>query len=395
MRDGSSRDGVGWIVAVLATIGLVGLTFGATSPLVSALLEERGASEYFTASVTVALAIAVIIASPLAGRWVARAGVRRVQAVGIVGQAVGFVAVGLALDHEYRTLPGVRFVLGVFGTMCWVSTEVALLAGVRAGVRGRVMALYGVSMTGGFSAGVFLSSRLYDVLGTQVFVVMALFSVVPLALGLVALRGHDTGSDERARAEVPALPWGPIALAIAGSALFGFVDTAMGSQFPVEGQRLGLSRTTAVDLVGLVILGEVLVQLPAGWLADRRGAPFVLGVCAVVGVIAAAFAAFAAQGPVGDTLHRAALFATGAALGAAYPSSLKLLAERVTPEQLPVANGRFAAFFGVGALGGPLLAAVLVDFAGRTDLLGLALPIVTAVGFLALAPLLYGDRAYR
>ncbi len=394
MSSPGERSGVAWIAAVLATMALVGMTFGATSPLVSALLEERGASEYFTASVTVALAIAVIFASPLAGKWVARVGVRRVQAIGIVGQALGFVAVGLALDHEYRALPGVRFIIGVFGSMCWVATEVALLAGVRAGVRGRVMALYGISMTDGFAVGVFVSSRLYDALGTQVFAAIAVFSIVPLVLGLVALRGHEIGSDDSGKpGQAP--PWGPIALAIAGSALFGFAETAMGSQFPVEGQRLGLSRTAAVDLVGFVVLGEVLIQLPAGWLADRRGAPFVLGVCAALGIAGAALAAFAARGPLGGALHASALFAIGASFGAAYPSSLKLLAERVTPDQLPVANGRFAAFFGVGALGGPLLAALLVDLAGRADLLGFALPTVTAVGFLALAPLIYADRAFR
>lgn len=394
MDAGAGKDGYGWVVAVLATIGLVGLTFGASSPLVSALLEEGGASEYFTASVTVALAVSIFIASPIAGRLVTRHGVRRIQAIGIVGQAVGFAMVGLALEYEHLALPVVRFALGVAGSMCWVATEVALLAGVRAAVRGRVMALYGMSMTGGFTAGVFLSPRLFDLLGTGAFFAVAAFSVVPLVLGLSALRDHEVrGGGPTKPAVFPA--WGPIALALAGSALFGFVDTAMGSQFPVEGQRIGLSRTAAVDLVGFVVLGELIVQLPAGWLSDRRGAPFVLGACSIVGVAAAVLAAYAARTAPGDTLHSIALLGIGGAIGAAYPASLKLLGDRVTAEELPVANGRFAAFFGVGAFFGPLLAAGLVDVGDRTGLLGLAIPTAMGLGFAVMLPLLVIDRRLR
>jgi len=60
--------------ALILSLFFVGVSFGGSSPLVSSILESRGASEYFTGGVVAMLSLGLAIASPWAGRLVDRLG---------------------------------------------------------------------------------------------------------------------------------------------------------------------------------------------------------------------------------------------------------------------------------------------------------------------------------
>ena len=381
------------MVALLGSLFVVGLSFGAGAPLVSAILEQRGFSEYFTGAVGAVLAVAVAASSPWVGRLVERHGPRRVNLLGIVTQAVGFVAVGLALaSNEWLLFPA-RLWLGFAATLTFVAAEVALLRGVRPAVRGRVMAAYGAATGSGFATGVWLADLTYDVIGLWCF---GLVAAIALMVWPLAARGLREPADEPAMrsSDQPSqepLPWAPLLLTLSGAFIYSAVDAAMTGAYPVEGQRLGLSRGQALNIVGLVVLGSVAAQPLFGWLADRWDTLRTLATIALLGLASAlATGLLATRGSSLPWLGVGFLF-LGTAIGGSYPVCLKLLAERVADHHLARANARFGATYGYAALIGPLAGAAGIDVAERTGHLGWALPGLCAVLFIAVLPLLWWD----
>src|SRR3546814_1848839 len=49
----------------------------------------------------------------------------------------------------------------------------------------------------------------------------------------------------------------------------GLVDSAFFTFMPLYGLRVGLSHEAAITLLTAVLAGNVLLQVPLGWLADR------------------------------------------------------------------------------------------------------------------------------
>jgi MFS family permease len=90
IEDGRRNLPTASVLALIGSMLLVGISFGAVAPLVSAILEIRGFSEYFTGGVTAILAVGITISSTHVGRLVDSYGTRRINALGIIGQALGF-----------------------------------------------------------------------------------------------------------------------------------------------------------------------------------------------------------------------------------------------------------------------------------------------------------------
>lgn len=436
------------VVALISSMLLVGTSFGAVAPLVSAILENRGFSEYFTGSVTAILALAIALCSPWVGRLVERHGTRRINAIGIIGQAAGFAGLGVALATTEVLLFPIRFWLGVAATMTFVAAEVALLHGVPEKIRGRVMAAYGSALGVGFMLGVFASDRAYDWMGLWCFGLVAVIGIGIAPIAYQGLRGEfgeplprtewarvspppkmnstcqDAESQKigrdflcrliaplRLRMNVFAFPqktgaqrstqrtqmdWRPLWIALYGAVIFGALDTAISGTYPVEGQRLGLSRSEALYIVGVMALGLVCGQPLGGWFADKFGARMVLGIVAIWGVIGSLAAGFASRLILeGNKTWTAVTFAAiGTAVGGSYPLSLKIMGDRTAPEKLPMVNARFSAMYGYAALVGPIISAFGIDMMESLGCLGWAVPGLSGLTLATLLPLVIWDRRH-
>jgi len=394
----------GAVIALIFSMLLVGASFGAVAPLVSAILENRGFSEYFTGGVTAILALGIAVSSSYVGRLVERYGTRRINTLGILGQAVGFVGLGLALATKEILLFPVRFELGVAATMTFVAAEVALLRGVPEKIRGRVMAAYGSSLGVGFMFGVFASDVAYERLGLWCF---GLVAAIGAGIAFIANHGlrsrvgdslpqtqiHSTISPS---ANDTKIDWRPLWIVLYGAVVFGSLDTAISGTYPVEGQRLGLSRSEALNIVGFMALGLVVSQPRCGWLADKFGSRLVLGFLATLGVAVSLAAGFAARLiPAGNTIRAAVTFAgIGAAVGGGYPISLKIMGDRTPSVKLPIVNARFSGVYGLASLIGPLLAAFGIDVMENLGYLGWAVPGLAGLTLAMLLPLVMWDRKF-
>ncbi len=383
---------------------LVGVSFGAVAPLVSAILEIRGFSEYFTGGVTAILAVGIAISSTHVGRMVERYGTRRINALGIIGQAIGFAGLGVALATEEILLFAVRFWLGASATMTFIAAEVALLRGVPEKIRGRVMAAYGSALGVGFMLGVFASDLAYEWMGLWCFGLVAAIGIAIAPIAYRGLRGEfgdplpqtKTNSTQTPVASDTKFDWRPLWIALYGAVVFGSLDTAISGTYPVEGQRLGLSRSESLHIVGLMALGLVMGQPLSGWLADKFGVRGVLGSLAGFGVAASIAAGFASRLILAGNKTWAAVtfILIGVAVGGTYPLSLKIMGDRTPPEKLPMVNARFSGTYGYASLAGPLISAFGIDMMESFGYLGWAVPGLAGLTLAVLLPLVVWDQRY-
>jgi MFS family permease len=388
--------------AVILSLFFVGVSFGGSSPLVSALLEARGASEYFTGGVVAMLSLGLALMSPVAGRLVDRFGPRPVNVAGLLLQGVGFAALGLALATDVRLLLAARLWLGIAASLTFVAAEYALLKGTRVSHRARVMAAYGAGFGLGFMVGVFVGNRAFDELGLVSF---ALPSGIAIAIAPLAFWGMRALADDRSKSareterkrRKAALPVRPLLLAMYGAVVYAVLDIAMTGTYPIEGQRLGLSRESSLDVVGWMAFGTIAIQPLAGSLADRMGTRRLLYALAALGAAASVAAGIASASglPQALTPATAAFVLVGAAVGGIFPVSLSLLGERTPAELLSRANAVYSAVFGYASLAGPIVAVSFIDIAQRMGILGWAVPSLALVTFGAALPLALVDRGSR
>lgn len=380
--------------ALILSLFFVGVSFGGSSPLVSSILESRGASEYFTGGVVAMLSLGLALASPWAGRLVDRIGPRPVNVAGILLQGVGFAGLAAALATDERLLLPARLWLGIAAALTFVAAEYALLKGTRPSHRGRVMAAYGAAFGSGFMLGVFLGNRAFDVFGLAGFLVLTGVAVLITPLAFWGMRGMALDSPPSLEAGRAPLPIRRLFFALYGAVVYAVLDVAMIGTYPVEGQRLGLSRVQSLDVVGWMALGTVAIQPFAGWLADAVGKRRVLLGLAGLGFVASAAAgAISSLGlPEGLTAATIAFVFVGAAVGGIFPVSLALLGERTPPALLSRANAAFSTVFGYASLVGPMIAALFIDLVEGLGLLGWAVPALALVTFGVVLPLAVIDR---
>jgi len=380
--------------ALILSLFFVGVSFGGSSPLVSSILESRGASEYFTGGVVAMLSLGLALASPWAGRLVDRIGPRPVNVAGILLQGVGFAGLAAALATDERLLLPARLWLGIAAALTFVAAEYALLKGTRPSHRGRVMAAYGAAFGSGFMLGVFLGNRAFDVFGLAGFLVLTGVAVLITPLAFWGMRGMVLDSPPSLETGRAPLPIRRVFFALYGAVVYAVLDVAMIGTYPVEGQRLGLSRVQSLDVVGWMALGTVAIQPFAGWLADAVGKRRVLLGLAGLGFVAsaAAGAISSLRLPEGLTAATIAFVFVGAAVGGIFPVSLALLGERTPPALLSRANAAFSTVFGYASLVGPMIAALFIDIVEGLGLLGWAVPALALVTFGVVLPLAVLDR---
>jgi MFS family permease len=256
------------------------------------------------------------------------------------------------------------------------------------------MAAYGAAFGSGFMLGVFLGNRAFDAFGLAGFLVLAGLAVLITPLAFWGMRGMALEAPASLETGRAPLPIRRVYFALYGAAVYAVLDVAMIGTYPVEGQRLSLSRVQSLDVVGWMALGTVAIQPFAGWLADAMGKRRVIVGLAGLGCMASAAAGAISSQRLPEALTAAtiAFVFVGAAVGGIFPVSLALLGERTPPALLSRANAAFSTVFGYASLVGPMIAALFIDVAEGLGLLGWAVPALALATFGVVLPLALFDR---
>lgn len=332
--------------AVTGAVVLVGLALGLSLPLVSLRLDGWGYGPFAIGVMAAMPALGVLFGARLAARLAGLCGTPRSLQASLLLSAASVAA--LALWPAYGLWLGLRLLLGVSLTVVFVLGEswINQLAAER--WRGRLVALYGT----GFALSQLCGPLLLSVLGTAgdqgfwLAVGLLVFGVLLLlgrggapVVGRQALAGGGLWTFCR---DQPAIAWAVV--------LFAAFDVLVLTLLPVYLLREGIAQASALRMLGAVVLGNALLQLPLGLLADRLPRAALFRGCGLV--------LLGASLGLPLLLHTSLVWLLlpllGASAGGLYTLALVLVGARYRDAALVRANAHIALLWGLGCLLGPL-----------------------------------------
>ncbi len=351
-----------WVL--IASAFVIALGFGLITPVLPQFAQSFGVGATASSVVVSAFAFFRLVFAPGGGRLIARLGERPVYLMGLVIVAISTGATAFA--QTYWQLLLFRGLGGIGSVMFTVSAVALMIRLAPPSIRARVSSAYASAFLIGGIGGPVVGGLLGN-LGLRVpFIVYAVALLVAASVVAVFLGGTSLRADERAAA-LPAMTfregWNDSAYRAAvgsgfanGWANFGvrnailplFAAVVIGKQPWVAGMALAVF--AAGNAVGLTV---------AGRMSDRIGRkPFIISGLVVSG-LATAVTGFSTNLP---TLVVLSVIA-GLGSGALNPAQQASLADVIGRER----NGgpALAAFqmsMDTGAIIGPIVAGVLVDF---------------------------------
>lgn len=358
------------LMALFASVFSFGISFGGLVPWIALVLEGRGTDETVIGIVSAANPVGVLLAAPLVPLIVRRFGAADAMLLsGVVS------VVSIALLPVFDSIAAwlvLRLVSGLAGAVPWVVTEtwINVVAGDR--MRGRVIAFYAAVLAAGFVAGPVILTIVGLEGLTPVLSFMALQAVALIPIFLVRAFSPDlglagTGGLAKLLLAMPVL--------LAAAFLAGAVDTSFFSFLPIWGTRSGLGETFAISLLSIFVAGNILMQVPLGWLADVVGYRRVLAACGLACIVGPVLTLNSAGSPV---LLAVVLFLWGGFAWGTYSVALAALGRRFQGGALAAANAAFVMSYTVANITGPPVAGLAIEFWNPDGLMVLMLALAAA-----------------
>ncbi len=356
VRTAHRPAGLAAQVAPIAAISIFGLSMSMSYPLLSLLLERMEASGTAIGINTMASAIAMVAFAPILPRVMAATGLPAL----VLGASLALAAILLA----YPFLPdfwiwfALRAAYGFCATSLFFASEYWVVANAGEGRRGRVVALYAMSLSVSFLLGPIIVgwTGVDGVLPFALAAAIVLLGLAPVIWGLA----HAPA----ARAERPPAPLDTLRFFLTdptillGVTVFAIIEFGTIALLPVWGVRAGLSETGAVLAMASFAGGSLLLAGPVGFLADRVDRRRMLA--ALAAGTAAAPLAMAALAPWLAGVLAAGLLWGGMAVGL-YLLALTELGARYSGTKLAEGNAAVILAYGVGALVSPLALGAAMD----------------------------------
>ena len=264
------------LIAACAAITVFGFAFGMTYPLLSLILESRGVSSDMIGINSAMMPIGILLFSSVIPVAAKRFGARNVAITAAIVTAM------VMLSYKvFDTLAAwfvIRLIQGMTISTLFVLSESWIVGSAGDQNRGKIVAIYASVLSGSFGAGPLLISFI-GIEGWTPFVIGAAvvaIGVIPFIFIRETL--HDEPEETRPSGIFDFAPKAPMLLAAVGT--FAVFDAASLSLFPVYGIQNGLDLTTSANILTALILGNVLLQFPIGWLSDKFPHRLVLAGCA-------------------------------------------------------------------------------------------------------------------
>jgi MFS family permease len=351
----SVADRLVFVVILMASV--FAMAQGLSYPLLAFILERQGVPPVLIGLNTAMTPLGIIASSPLIPPLARRIGAGRLA----LGSAL-VLAVLLAIVGAWQSLAvwfPARFLLGfaVNGLFVTSETWVNLLAPPER--RGRLLGIYASALAAGFALGPFALT----VTGTEGWPPFLVGVAVFLATSLILFLArkslppiHGDGEAGSIRAFLPLAPF--LLVSVATVAAF---DQASLALLPPYGGSFAVDERSMATAIGILIVGNILFQVPIGWLADRwsrRGTTYLLCTLTALGAALLPLA-------IGTGWATFALFFFwGSAAFGVYTIALVELGERFSGSVLLAGNAAFSSMWGIGGMIGPPLVGTAMTLLG-------------------------------
>ncbi|MEO0618151.1 MAG: MFS transporter [Pseudomonadota bacterium] len=366
----------GPLFAVIALLAAYSLTVGYVYPAVAFNLKIKEFTPFVIGAQSAMSGLGILVGSFIAP-WVAdRVGPLRTTILSLLISAGIIILIGVI--PPVAIWFALRFMLGFTTSVLFVLSETWINQLAPDHLRGRIIGVYTSVLAGVFALGPILTNVL-GFEGWRPFTMVAILLLVfglPLLFfrrGLPGASAHETGGLLKSFTRIPVL--------MLGVAAFGYFDGAVLSLWPVYGLDKGVDVERAALLLTLLIIGNVVLQFPIGWLADRFSRRSLFTLCAAFGFFGAAML------PLTDlnaTYIYAYLIIWGALSFGIYTLAMTIVGEALRGAQLIAANAGFGIMWGIGAVAGSAVTGWLMAQIGAN---GLPVSLAVVFGILMMASL--------
>lgn len=343
------------IIAAIACLTVVGIGLAAVMPLLALTMDRMGVPSGMIGFNSAMPALAGIATTPLIPSLLKRFGTRILLLGSIIASAACMMAYYL-FPNIWLWFP-IRFLNGATLTLIFVVSETWINQLAEDHLRGRLMAIYATVLSIGFATGPFvlMFAGSEGILPYAIIAGLLLLACLP-----VLAAGHFVEESEQDSGHGFASFLFIAPTATFAAFTFGMLEAGSMNLLPLYGLRVGLSEQAAAAALSIFALGNVLCQLPIGYIADKIDRRLLLGLCAGFGGSLIALLPVFAGGP----LFLPSIFLIGGTVTGLYTIGLTLLGQRFSGHDLGAANSAFVMMYSFGALIGPASGGNAMQWAG-------------------------------
>lgn len=369
----------GLLGVLIFAVSVVGLSMGATLPLVALRLHEAGAGSLAIGALSALPAAGMIGAALLINRLCQRINGRQLYLICFALCLLGVTAL-LLPQLPLPLLAAARLLLGVGMGVLVILGESWVNELCDERKRGQIVALYAACFTGCQLGGPAMIS-LFGSASSWPVLLVVIANLLALALVWQRLPAGWSESAEEAPRRFSLLGFVRVAPALClGVLFFAFFDAVVLSLFPVYASGHGYAVGVAALMASVILAGDMLFQVPLGWLSDRLDRRALHLACGVLTLGLGMALPWLIEQP---DLLCPALMLLGAAAGGIYTLALVLIGQHFRGPDLVTANACVGMLWGVGSLLGPLLSGALMGIGPQ----GLPLALCLAASLFVVAAL--------
>ncbi len=363
MKNSTSTSFIHFIVdlfksgnAIALSCGLLaGLCCGFYLPLISFWMHDIGYSGNEIGINTSSLAL--LIFGAMIPRWMAKLGGYKTLIISIVSTML--VLIVMPFFEELLMIYLMRFIWGLAFGVFWIASETWVNANVNPEKRGFYISLY-ASLYG---LGVFLGPQFLKLTGTEGIMpfIKGLILFLPVLIAIIFMKDKIPAFETAKKTDIKGSLFSQLPLAFLGVMLSGACEISFTNLFAVYGMAENLSDPQILTFLSVFALGNLLYQMPIGWLSDRIDIHKVILFNACVLATCLLLIPFF----IHTILIYLLLFLCGGAIVGFYTLSLTLLGHGFSKKDLSRANMLFIVCFTIGGLFGPFISGYLVDYSSH------------------------------
>ncbi len=350
----SVRGNTTKLIPLYVAISILGLTLGLTLPILALAMNRVGASVTLVGLNTLLANLAALVAAALTPVAITRIGGKRIIAWGLLFTAITLSLLAIATDipafFVFRIINGFSF------GFIFVATETFVISMSDPERRARNMGIYGMAIAAGAAFGPIIGFTMFENSTELPFVSGGVVCLVSIIVFILFFRPDELHEDKSKSILSPLT----IALPLGAAVMFGFIFEGIISLIPLYLQDIGFPPRAMGYIITSFELGAIPLQYPLCFLADKFGKKGYLATAYFLTGIGFFIV------PLFSTLQIIIFlaFIIGGLVSSIYPVGMAIAGDDVKKGDYPKAAAYMSIGFSVGAMAGPFILSVAMDWFG-------------------------------
>jgi MFS family permease len=321
---------------------------GASLPLLALALERQGVSPFLNGLSATAAAVGGLSVTPFLPRLILALGTRRLLLIAL-WISIACLMACYAWPNVWIWFP-IRFANGASLVILFVLSETLINQLAVEETRGRLLGVYAPVLSLGFAIGPGVLILVGGEGLTPYLIIAVLMGIASIPIWFAGpAMSHFSSHDGPRHSVIAFIRIVPTVTFAAFT--FGALEQGTLTLMPIYGLRVGLTEQMAALLLSAFAAGNIVSQIPLGYIADRTDRRLLLVICAAVGATAIAMLPLVQ----GTALVMPVVFVFGGVTSGLYTVGLTLLGQRIKGSDLAAANAAFVMMYNFGGLAGPAI----------------------------------------